>query len=101
MAKIAFLECSKCRHQLSAETPQTLCTICQGSLYARYDLKALRGRFRTEMLAGRPATMWRYAEVLPDAIRLATEKVTRENHTREELLRGAYLRDVYEKYGVL
>ena len=41
------------------------------------------------------------AEVLPDAIRLATEKVTRENHTREELLRGAYLRDVYEKYGVL
>ena len=41
------------------------------------------------------------AEVLPDAIRLATEKVTKENHTREELLRGAYLRDVYEKYGVL
>jgi regulator of RNase E activity RraA len=41
------------------------------------------------------------AEVLPDAIRLATEKVTRENHTREELLQGAYLRDVYEKYGVL
>src|SRR5436309_6752911 len=41
------------------------------------------------------------AEVLPDVIRLATEKVTRENHTREELLRGAYLRDVYEKYGVL
>src|SRR5436305_13626970 len=67
MSKIAFLECSKCGHQLSAETPQTLCTRCQGSLYVRYDLKALRGRFRTEMLAGRPATMWRYAEVLPDA----------------------------------
>jgi 4-hydroxy-4-methyl-2-oxoglutarate aldolase len=41
------------------------------------------------------------AEVLPDAIRLATEKATRENHTREELLQGAYLRDVYDKYGVL
>ena len=41
------------------------------------------------------------AEVLPDAVRLATEKATRENHTRDELLRGAYLRDVYEKYGVL
>jgi regulator of RNase E activity RraA len=40
-------------------------------------------------------------EVVPDVIRLATEKVTRENHTREELLRGAYLRDVYDKYGVL
>jgi|SRR5579864_6910302 4-hydroxy-4-methyl-2-oxoglutarate aldolase len=41
------------------------------------------------------------AEVIPDAIRLATEKATRENHTREELLKGNYLRDVYEKYGVL
>ena len=40
-------------------------------------------------------------EVVPDAIRLATEKVTKENHSRAELLRGAYLRDVYEKYGVL
>jgi regulator of RNase E activity RraA len=40
-------------------------------------------------------------EVLPDAIGLANEKVTRENHTREELLQGAYLRDVYDKYGVL
>jgi 4-hydroxy-4-methyl-2-oxoglutarate aldolase len=41
------------------------------------------------------------AEVLPEVIRLATDKVTRENHTRDELMRGAYLRDVYEKYGVL
>src|SRR3954467_2248259 len=67
MAKIAFLECSKCSHQLSAEIPQTLCTKCQGSLYVRYDLKALRGKFTREMLAGRVASMWRYAEVLPDA----------------------------------
>jgi threonine synthase len=67
MAKIAFLECSKCSHQLSADTPQTLCTKCQGSLYVRYDLKALRGKFTREMLAGRAASMWRYAEVLPDA----------------------------------
>jgi 4-hydroxy-4-methyl-2-oxoglutarate aldolase len=41
------------------------------------------------------------AEVLPEAIRLATDKVARENHTRDELMCGAYLRDVYEKYGVL
>jgi hypothetical protein len=27
--------------------------------------------------------------------------VMRENHTREELMQGAYLRDVYAKYGVL
>src|SRR3954453_11893758 len=67
MAKIAFLECSKCGHQVSAETPRTLCTKCKGSLYVRYDLKALRGKFTREMLAGRAASMWRYAEVLPDA----------------------------------
>ena len=41
------------------------------------------------------------AEVVPDAVRLAAEKVSRENHTRAELLEGAYLRDVYAKYGVL
>jgi regulator of RNase E activity RraA len=36
-----------------------------------------------------------------ETIRLATEKVAGENHTREELLKGALLRDVYEKYGIL
>jgi regulator of RNase E activity RraA len=40
-------------------------------------------------------------EVLPEAIRLATDKVTRENSSRAELMRGAYLRDVYAKFGVL
>jgi 4-hydroxy-4-methyl-2-oxoglutarate aldolase len=32
---------------------------------------------------------------------LATDKVARENTTRDELMQGAYLRDVYAKYGVL
>jgi len=40
-------------------------------------------------------------EVLPDVIRLAREKAAGENHSRPELMRGAYLRDVYRKYGVL
>jgi 4-hydroxy-4-methyl-2-oxoglutarate aldolase len=40
-------------------------------------------------------------EVLPDAVRLAKEKAQREDHSRPELMRGAYLRDVYRKYGVL
>ena len=39
--------------------------------------------------------------VVPDVLRLATEKASRENHTRAELKEGAYLRDVYKKYGVL
>jgi regulator of RNase E activity RraA len=41
------------------------------------------------------------AEVVPDVVRLATEKASLENNTRDELMRGAYLRDVYAKYGVL
>jgi 4-hydroxy-4-methyl-2-oxoglutarate aldolase len=41
------------------------------------------------------------AEVLPETIRVATDKAMRENHTREELMRGAYLKNVYDKYGVL
>jgi len=67
MAKISFLECTKCSEKVSAETPQTLCPKCQGSLYVRYNLKALRGKFTPEVLAGRVASMWRYSDVLPDA----------------------------------
>ena len=36
-----------------------------------------------------------------EAVSLAADKVGKENHSRRELLEGAYLRDVYEKYGVL
>jgi len=41
------------------------------------------------------------AEAVSEAVRRATEKVTRENHSRAELMNGRLLRDVYEKYGVL
>jgi regulator of RNase E activity RraA len=36
-----------------------------------------------------------------EAVARATDKVARENHTRAELMEGAYLRDVFRKYGVL
>jgi 4-hydroxy-4-methyl-2-oxoglutarate aldolase len=41
------------------------------------------------------------AEVLPNVIQLATEKAEKEDGSRAELLRGAYLKDVFAKYGVL
>lgn len=41
------------------------------------------------------------AAVVTEVIARATDKVTRENHSRDELMRGAYLADVYKKYGVL
>jgi 4-hydroxy-4-methyl-2-oxoglutarate aldolase len=36
-----------------------------------------------------------------EVVRLATDKASRENTTRAELMAGAYLRDVFAKYGVL
>jgi 4-hydroxy-4-methyl-2-oxoglutarate aldolase len=41
------------------------------------------------------------AEAVDDVVAKATEKVARENSSREELIKGAYLRDVYNRYGVL
>jgi 4-hydroxy-4-methyl-2-oxoglutarate aldolase len=41
------------------------------------------------------------SEAVHEAVHRATEKVSRENSTRAELMQGAYLRDVYNKYGVL
>jgi threonine synthase len=67
MARITFLECTKCGERLSAEKPQTLCPKDGGSLYVRYDLDAIKKKFTRESLAGRSATMWRYSDVLPDA----------------------------------
>jgi regulator of RNase E activity RraA len=40
-------------------------------------------------------------QMVKEVIELATDKVQRENHSRRELKEGKYLRDVYNKYGVL
>jgi len=64
---LAFLECTRCGDRLPANQPQNICPKDGGILYARYDLASLRGKFRSDDLKGRPATMWRYAEVLPEA----------------------------------
>jgi threonine synthase len=73
MPAIAYLECSRCATQVSAETPQTLCPQCGGVLYVRYDMAALRhsaSRDQIQALAAAAPTslgMWRYAGVLPTA----------------------------------
>jgi threonine synthase len=72
MPAIAFLECARCQHQLSADTPQTLCPLCSGSLYVRYDMDQLKRTARREDITARAAAspaslgMWRYSSVLPD-----------------------------------
>ena len=69
---IAKLECSRCHKFVSAQTPQTLCPDCSGSLYVRYDLHPLRGTAARDNIAQQAAAspwsgMWRYSSVLPDA----------------------------------
>jgi threonine synthase len=65
--RIAFLECTRCGEHLPADRPQNVCPKDGGVLFARYDLASLKGKLRPENLSGRVASMWRYAEVLPDA----------------------------------
>jgi threonine synthase len=45
--------------------PFFVCTRCFGPLEAAYDLPSLRGRLTRAALDARPATIWRYAELLP------------------------------------
>ncbi|MGA3088359.1 MAG: threonine synthase [Terriglobales bacterium] len=65
--RISYLECTRCGEHLSADRPQNLCPKDGGILYVRYDLASLKGKLRREDFAGRVTSMWRYAEVLPDA----------------------------------
>jgi threonine synthase len=67
MAPISRLECTKCSAQVSADQPQTVCPKDGGILYVRYELENLRQSFKPDSLLGRAASMWRYAELLPEA----------------------------------
>ena len=67
MSRIAYLECTKCGAHVAASQPQTVCPNDCGVLYVRYNLEDLKHHFTRALLAARSATMWRYAEVLPDA----------------------------------
>src|SRR5208282_1695988 len=64
--RISYLECTRCGAHLSADRPQNVCPKDGGVLYVRYDLASLKGKLRREDLSGRVASMWRYAEVLPE-----------------------------------
>ena len=64
MARIAYLECTKCGAHISADKPQTICPNDGGVLFVRYNLQNLKQDFNRASL---PATLWRYAQVLPDA----------------------------------
>ena len=65
--QISYLECTRCGERVSADGPRNVCPKDGGVLFVRYDLGSLKGKLKPAVLSGRVASMWRYAEVLPEA----------------------------------
>jgi threonine synthase len=65
MISLTHLECSLCGRTFDAQRLQNLCPECRRPLLARYDLGAIRQALARDDLAGRPANLWRYRELLP------------------------------------
>lgn len=62
------LECARCGCEyVELATPMQTCPQDGGPLLVRYDLRRVRGSVRRDALAPRPATLWRYRELLPVA----------------------------------
>src|SRR5215471_20241090 len=59
------LECSACDKKYDPAVEQHVCT-CGKPLLARYNLRQAAATLNLTALWGRPRTLWRYAEVLPD-----------------------------------
>lgn len=66
MPKIDHFECSRCHHREDAETAKTLCPVCAGTYFVRYDLSSLQGSSPQDVVTS-VDSMWRYSPVLPDA----------------------------------
>src|SRR5579871_4641419 len=64
---VTHLECALCGEHYDAGKPHGLCVKCQRPLWVRYDLDAVGRNFSKEKLRDRPATLWRYGELLPVA----------------------------------
>jgi len=65
MNYVSHLECANCGTKYDAAKVHNLCTSCNRPLWVKYDLPALKQAFPKQKLAGRPATLWRYLEMLP------------------------------------
>ncbi|MEE9471560.1 MAG: threonine synthase [Gemmatimonadota bacterium] len=59
------LQCSRCDESRPFAPPPAMLCRCGAPLLARYRLDEAGRSLRRENLAGRPANLWRYAEVLP------------------------------------
>jgi len=65
MSYLSHLECPECGRVYAADEINTFCGPCASPLLARYDLDAARAKLDRDALAGRPADMWRWRELMP------------------------------------
>jgi threonine synthase len=65
MSFLTHLECARCGAHHDAQALQNLCRDCASPLLARYDLDRAGAAMSKDDLSGRPASMWRYRELLP------------------------------------
>jgi threonine synthase len=61
---LSHLECPRCDQRHDADRLQNLCD-CGSPLLARYDLESVARSVTPAAIAGRPADLWRYRELLP------------------------------------
>ena len=62
---LQHLECSRCNETYPHTIPQNVCNSCGKPLFARYALEQLSGKWTRDTLLSRPASLWRYSELLP------------------------------------
>lgn len=62
---LTHLRCAHCAKEYSPRVVQTVCTDCNKTLLAQYDLAAARAHLDRDEIARRPGTLWRYRELLP------------------------------------
>jgi threonine synthase len=65
MSTLTHLECGMCGAEYDAEQLINLSPCCGRPLLARYDLERTARTLTKEALATRPASLWRYGELLP------------------------------------
>ncbi|HYB79324.1 MAG TPA: threonine synthase [Thermoplasmata archaeon] len=73
-SRLSTLECRACCTSVRADDPVGTCPTCGHTLFAAYDTTGWDGKSWWKELTGRPATLWRYRELLPvrETARIAT-----------------------------
>ena len=67
MSYLLHLECSECGQTYRADELHNLCVKCGAPLWVRYDLERAKQVLDRDRYAARPASLWRWAELLPIA----------------------------------